>query len=83
MYDCVITFRTITRAQRGAELLEYAGIPCRIQRLPAMLMDRGCGYMVSLRRELLQRALTTLRQNHVEFGRAYLTEGSLYREVTV
>lgn len=83
MYDCLITFRTITRAQHGAEVLEYAGIPCRLQRLPAVLMERGCGYMVALRRETLSQAVSALRQNHIEYGRAYLTEQGLYREVAI
>lgn len=81
MYDCIITFRTITRAQRGAELLDYAGIPCRLQRLPAVLADRGCGYMVGVRQETLPAAVTVLRQNHVDFGRTYLSENGAYREV--
>ena len=66
MYDCMIAFRTITRAQRGAELLDYSGIPCRLQRLPVALADRGCGYV---------------RQNHVDFGRLYTVENGIHREV--
>ncbi|MGO5115592.1 DUF3343 domain-containing protein [Candidatus Avoscillospira sp. LCP25S3_F1] len=81
MYDCMIAFRTITRAQRGAELLDYSGIPCRLQRLPAALADRGCGYVLALRRESLARAVAVLRQNHVDFGRLYTMENGIHREV--
>lgn len=81
MYDCMIAFRTITRAQRAAELLEYSGIPCRLQRLPAALADRGCGYVLTLRQEALTAAVAVLRQNRVDFGKLYTVENGVRREV--
>ena len=83
MLDCLITFRSITRAQRGAELLLQIGIRCRMQRTPAVLAEQGCGYVLQVAAAQLRDAVETLRQNGVVFRRVYLMRDGAYQEMDV
>ena len=71
MDSCLITFRSVTPAQRGESLLHRQGFACNLQRTPRMLADRGCGYSLRLRRIDLDRALELLRQHGIAFRKAY------------
>lgn len=44
----LITFRSITLAQRGERILRRANVPCQLQRTPKALTERGCGYCLRL-----------------------------------
>ena len=83
MYDCLITFRSITRAQRGQELLERIGISCGLHRTPSLLAQQGCGYAVSLPSAQARTAREALRQNEIQFQRVYLRENGVYRELSL
>lgn len=83
MLDCSITFRSITRAQRGEELLEQIGIRCRMQRTPAILAQQGCGYVLQVSAAQLREAVEALRQNGITFGRVYLMHDGAYQEMDV
>ena len=48
MYDCYLTFRSITHAQKGSNLLTEAGIRHRMLRTPKTLSAQGCGYALML-----------------------------------
>lgn len=80
MNDCLFTFRSITRAQRGQELLERIGIRCRLRRTAAALAEQGCGYVLEVPAAQGRAALEALRQNEIPFQRAYVREGGGYRE---
>lgn len=71
MEICIITFRSVTPAQRGENLLHRAAIGCTLQRTPRVLADQGCGYSLRLRRLDLDRALELLRQKGIAFRKAY------------
>ena len=71
MEFCLITFRSVTPAQRGESLLKRQGILCSLQRTPRVLADRGCGYSLRLRRSDLTQSLELLRQRGIAFGKAY------------
>ena len=45
----LITFRSITLAQRGEAALQRAGIGCVLRRTPRWIEQRGCGYGVEAR----------------------------------
>ena len=84
MFDCYITFRSITYAQRGERLLEGTGIPHQLLRTPGALAVQGCGYALRIRRESLQAAAAVLRSAGIVFQRAYCMLGSgQYQEVPV
>lgn len=68
---CMITFRSVTPAQRGENLLRKEGIPCTLQRTPRVLADQGCGYSIRLKCALLPRAAELLRQKGIAYRKAY------------
>ncbi len=71
MRNYMITFRSVTPAQRGERLLRQAGIICALQRTPRWMEEQGCGYSLRIRSSDFQRSLAILRQNRVEFRKAY------------
>ena len=84
MENCMITFRSVTPAQRGELLLSRSGIACAIHRTPHVLAEQGCGYSLDVNRIELHRALELLRGRGIPFRKAYCTdqEGKL-REISV
>lgn len=71
MRQCFITFRSITYAQRGAEVLHRGGIYAELGRTPRYLEKKGCGYSLRFRFDRAEAALALLRQERVSFGRLY------------
>ena len=57
MNGCFITFRSVTHAQRGEQVLGGGGIYCRILRTPRWMEEQGCGYCIRLRRRDLETAV--------------------------
>ncbi len=66
-----ITFRSITLAQRGEELMRRAGIDSSLQRTPKSLAQRGCGYSLRVKDRDSLSAVTLLRDKGVNFGKLY------------
>lgn len=66
-----ITFRSVTLAQRGEELLKRAGIGCSLQRTPKSLSQRGCGYSLRVRDRDALAAIALLQDDGVNFGKLY------------
>ncbi len=71
MKNCMITFRSVTPAQRAEELLRRAGVSCNLQRTPKWMEEKGCGYSVRLDRRDIMSAAMLLRQGGVSFRKAY------------
>lgn len=67
----LITFRSITFAQRGERALNSREIPCRLQRTPKSLTERGCGYCLRLREADLLPALESLQREKLSFEKVY------------
>ena len=67
----LITFRSITPAQRAQRLLQRAGIGCTLQRTPKSLAQQGCGYCLRLRPEDVGRAVELLRAQNVPMSKVY------------
>jgi hypothetical protein len=79
-----ITFRSVTYAQRGERVLQNAGIRSVLQRSPAVIQERGCGYSLAVGPGDLNRALGLLLQGSVPFRKVYVREGEgVLREVTL
>ena len=71
MRNCILTFRSVTPAQRAEEVLRRAGVECTIQRTPKWMEDKGCGYSLRLNCGDIMAAAALLRQAGVPFRRAY------------
>lgn len=67
----LITFRSITPAQRGQRVLQGAGILCTLQRTPKVLAQQGCGYCLRLRPGDVLRAVALLRSAGLGFSKVY------------
>ena len=82
METCMITFRSVTPAQRGEELLRKFGMACQLQRTPRQIAEQGCGYSLRLRREQLPQAVELMRSRGIAFRKAYaLREGGKTEEI--
>lgn len=82
MDTCMITFRSVTPAQRGETLLRKEGISCSLQRTPRALAEQGCGYSLRLRCDRLPKAAELMRQKGIAFRKAYrLTETGKPEEI--
>ena len=69
--EWLITFRTVTFAQRGEKVLHSRGIPCVMQRTPKKLTERGCGYCLRLRSADAMPAVEILRQEKLAYEKVY------------
>ncbi len=67
----VITFRSVTLAQRGQRLLRSHGMETILQRTPRWMEERGCGYCLRIRPEQTDRATVLLRQGQLPYSRVY------------
>ena len=72
MNDCLITFRSVTPAQRGEAILRRAGILCTISRTPKWMEEQGCGYSLRILHNQAQRCVQLLRAENVGFRKVYL-----------
>lgn len=71
MKFCVITFRSVTPAQRGEGLLKQAGLECSIQRTQRWMEEQGCGYSLRLHCRDVLAAVELLRTSGVPFRKIY------------
>ena len=69
-----ITFRSVTFAQRGEEILRRGGIPSVLQRTPRWMEEQGCGYCLRLRVEDIRTSAAMLRGNRIPFRKIYLQQ---------
>ena len=67
----LITFRSVTFAQKGERQLKKAGITCTMQRTPKELSERGCGYCLRIPGRNAMEAVEILREKQVSFGKVY------------
>ena len=71
MKSCIITFRSVTPAQRAEEILRRAGIECTLQRTQKWMEEKGCGYSLRLDCRDIMTSAVMLRQAGIHFRRAY------------
>lgn len=69
-----ITFRSVTFAQRGEEILRRGGISSVLQRTPRWMEEQGCGYCLRLRTDDVQTGATLLRGSRIPFRKIYLQQ---------
>ena len=83
MDSCMITFRSVTPAQRGENLLRREGIQATAQRTPRAMAEQGCGYSLRLNCVNLQRAAELLRQKGIAYRKTYQIREGIPVEVSV
>lgn len=77
----LIMCRSLTTAQRGALLLERRGISVSVVKAPQHLRGNGCGYALSLYRNLPE-AVQSLKNSGLLTGKIYRRlENGEYLEV--
>ena len=81
MDTCIITFRSVTPAQRGEVVLRREGISCTLQRTPRVLAEQGCGYSLRVYCVQLPMATEILRQKGIAYQKTYRLRGSAPEEV--
>jgi hypothetical protein len=82
MKYCIITFRSVTPAQRAEETLRRAGFACTLQRTPKWMEEKGCGYSLRMDCRDMMAAALLLRQEGISFRKAYsLTDNGTPEEL--
>ena len=80
-YNWLITFRSVTFAQKGERVLKNGGISCQLQRTPKLLSERGCGYCLRMQMKDAMTATELLQEKGIAYGKIYaLTEGGIPQE---
>ena len=72
MKHCLITFRSVTPAQRGEGILRRAGMECSLQRTPKFMEEQGCGYSLRIRQKDAAQAAQILLNHQIPYRRIYL-----------
>ena len=80
----LITFRSVTYAQRGERVLSRAGERAVVQRTPRWMEEQGCGYSLRVQTGSISRVVSLLRDQQLPMRKVYLRrdDGGL-EEVTV
>ena len=71
MRNCIITFRSVTPAQRAEDYLRRAGVSCTLQRTPKWMEEKGCGYSLRLACSDMMTSTALLRQAGISYRKAY------------
>ena len=67
-----ITFRSVTFAQRGEQILNTNGIRCTLQRTPHWMEEQGCGYCLKLHASDIADVVQLLRRSKVSMRKVYV-----------
>lgn len=73
--EWLITFRSVTFAQRGEKVLRSRDIQCVMQRTPKKLTERGCGYCLRIRDADAFRAVEILHREKLSYEKVYAVSG--------
>lgn len=71
---CLIMCRSLTNAQRSAQVLERAGITATVRKAPQSVSGAGCSYCVKIEESRLKRAFEILERAALRIGKVYLLE---------
>ncbi|MBQ8797422.1 MAG: DUF3343 domain-containing protein [Oscillospiraceae bacterium] len=70
----IITFRSVTPAQRGESVLRQTGFLCSLQRTPRWMEAQGCGYSIRINSDRIKDAIQVLQQRKIPFRKVYRTD---------
>lgn len=68
----LITFRSVTYAQRGERLMNRTGFRCSVRRTPRWMEEQGCGYSLRVQTDEIARAVQILRREQLPLRKVYL-----------
>ncbi len=71
MKSYLITFRSVTFAQKAQRALGKAGIDCHLIRTPKALSRKGCGYCLQFRPDKIRPAKQLLDDQGLDYGKCY------------
>ena len=71
MEVCLITFRSITPAQRGEVALRNYKVPCTLKRTPTWLQEKGCGYSLRVSKDRVLEAMSILQSQQISYQKVY------------
>lgn len=71
MKVCFVTFRSITFAQRGQEVLRRGGVSAVLSRTPRQMEEQGCGYRLGISDDKMTAATAMLQANGVPYSKVY------------
>ena len=74
-YD-IITFRSVTPAQRGERLLRQMEIGCTLQRTPRWMEAQGCGYSLRVNDGQIHQIIRIFRERKIPFRKVYHADDS-------
>lgn len=78
----LIVCRSLTYAQRTAEVLERGGVPARVMRSPKQIAGEGCSHSVKIAQRRLSEGLALLYRADLMPKRVFAREeDGKYREV--
>lgn len=66
-----ITFRSVTPAQRGEQLLRRQGFRCILQRTPRWMQENGCGYCIRVMSDRVQEVKQLLDHSGLPYRKIY------------
>lgn len=71
MKICMITFRSVTPAQRGERALTESGIRCTLRRTPRRMQEQGCGYSLELACRDVPTAIELMANKGITYRKLY------------
>ena len=74
MEICFITFRSVTFAQRGEQVLKQGGYSCSLLRTPKWMESQGCGYSIRIWTNEIREAMALLRKHKVMLRKLYIQQ---------
>ncbi len=72
MGTLIITFRSVTPAQRADRVLRGVGLRCYLGRTPRWMEEQGCGYSLRVRFTDPEDVVALLRSHKIAFRKLYL-----------
>ena len=71
MKHCLITFRSVTPAQKAEQALRRAGMHCSLRRTPRWMQENGCSYCIRLSTNGIADAVHQLEAEGMDFRKVY------------
>ncbi len=68
---CLITFRSVTPAQRAERMLSERGIGCSLQRTPRWMQEQGCGYSLRVPVREISRVIVLMSGEKLPYRKVY------------
>ncbi len=81
MNDYYFTFRSVTAAMQGRQLLQKGGLTAAAVRTPMELRQQGCGYSLRVAGRIASHVRAELDRAGIPYRRVYRRENGQWREV--